>query len=530
MTGLSYDDLVAAATVGLGHSQLQVTGLSGPAAGHTAVLDKDDPAAALLDAAALMTVACRAGLSAVRPGDSEAAPADSAPELPGRAVALLTRALGSDRPLLADLLELLASHGYRAPAPLLPALLDAAVRDRTLRAPVAGVLGARGRWLARHRSGWRQVADLGMPGATPQTNADDPQAWLTGHREQRQGYLAGLRDRDPAAARGLLAAGWASETGEDRAGLLPILAQGLSDSDEDFLEQALDDRAESVRVAARRLLAKLPDSAFSRRAASRAAPLLTLKQRGKRRWLVANPPGAADEAAVRDGIRALPPRHSLAGSWTPTQVAAWLLTQLIAAAPVTVWTTQFGLEARQIVALPFPEGLGAQVHSGWRIAAVSQGGGDWAQALLWAGRPRLASDWPPVPGPDDRELAALLPPGAWMARIAVMLSDPSSAAGGIAEIAGLPKPWSGVLADAVIALLRSSIAAAGRPPVAPMFQWPEQLASAAGRGLPVTGRTDYAAALAQLASAASCPSSWAGALRRAADTIALRRAFTEEIR
>jgi Family of unknown function (DUF5691) len=559
MTTLCYEDLVAAATIGLAHSQVQVTGLSGPAAPHAGVLDKDDPAAALLDAAALLTAARRAG---VLPGTGPSgtgpsgtapsgtgpsgtgpsgtgppaagtgpAPADTEPELPARAADLLVRAHGSDPFLLADLLALAATRGYRAPAPMLPALLGAAVRDPVLRPSVAAALGARGRWLARHRSGWRRVAGLEDPGPPPQTAAGDAGAWETGNREQRRGYLMAVRDRDPAAARELLAAGWSRQTGDERTDLIAVLARGLSPADETFLERALDDRKESVRAAARQLLLRLPHSAFSRRAAGRAVPLLRLDQRGEQRWLIARPPGAADAAAVRDGIVAQPARHNLVGPWLPSQAMPWLLTQMIAAAPLTVWASEFGLSARQIVALPFPAGLRAEVHAGWRIAAVRQASPPWAEALLEAGQPRLPGDRPPTAGPDDSELAALLPPQARIARVAAMLSDATAAPGAVAEIAGFPRPWSGPLADAVIALLRHTVAtSAGRGTTASMFERPEQLASLAGRGLPVTGRTDYAAALAQLASAEHCLPSWVAALHRAADTIALRRAFTEEIR
>ena len=58
---VSFDDLVTAATVGVSRKPLAITGLDGPAAGHAEVLDAANQAAALLDAAALMTVAGRAG-------------------------------------------------------------------------------------------------------------------------------------------------------------------------------------------------------------------------------------------------------------------------------------------------------------------------------------------------------------------------------------------------------------------------------------------------------------------------------------
>src|ERR1700728_2871262 len=58
---LSFSDLVTAATVGVSRKPLPITGLDGPAAVHVEVLDAGDPAASLLDAAALLTVAQRAG-------------------------------------------------------------------------------------------------------------------------------------------------------------------------------------------------------------------------------------------------------------------------------------------------------------------------------------------------------------------------------------------------------------------------------------------------------------------------------------
>ena len=57
----SFDDLVTAATVGVSRRPFAVTDLPGPAAPHAGTLDPSDPAAALLDAAALLTVAQRAG-------------------------------------------------------------------------------------------------------------------------------------------------------------------------------------------------------------------------------------------------------------------------------------------------------------------------------------------------------------------------------------------------------------------------------------------------------------------------------------
>ena len=518
MTSASYDDLVAAATVGLARRPLRITGLCGAAGEHAGVLDAGDDAAALLDAAALMVAARRAG---TRPAPGVACPApaaaDTAPELPARAADLLERAQGSDPALLADLLAAAARHGYRAPAPVLPALLDAAVRYEPLRPAVAAVLGARGRWLAGHRSDWQQVADTGVPAAA---GPDDPAAWETGRRGERRSYLAALRARDPAAARDLLAAGWSRETGDDRADLLGVLARGLSAADEEFLETVLDDRKAAVRAAARRLLSRLPGSAFTRRAAGRAAPLLRL-ERGR---LVADPPGPPDAAAIRDGIDVGSPSSRIGAG-------AWRLTQMISAAPLAGWADGLGLDPAQLVSLTVAGDLGVDVHAGWRLAAIAQASSPWAEALLAVPEPGQALNRPSDAWPRDSQLAAVLSPAARAARAEALLAGGATSFDTLTEVRGCPRPWPDSLADVFIAALRRVVILAARHGAsAGPSRWREELAVVAGRGLPVTGPTDYAAAVRQLAHIDNCPAYCSAALRRAAGAIAVRRAFLEEIK
>lgn len=259
---VTLDELVTAATVGVTRRPLPVTG---------------DPAAALLDAAAMHTVARRAGFQPLRGITVPDAPADTAPAFSARAARALrqacdwTAAQGFPAGSLAlpDLLAAAAHAGYIAHPPLLPALLGAAARRTAIRPQVAAVLGARGRWLASHRPDWRQAAEDGQAPAGQAPVGDNAAAWRTGGLADRLAYLTRLRDADPDAARELLAAGWARETGADRGQLIAVLARGLSLTDEEFLEAALEDRHGTVRAAARRLLGRLPGSAFSQRAARR---------------------------------------------------------------------------------------------------------------------------------------------------------------------------------------------------------------------------------------------------------------------
>jgi hypothetical protein len=496
-------DLVDAATVGLTRRPLQaVSGagaeggaglpLGGVAGRYSGVLDGQDPAGTVLDAAALVSAGQRAGvLVAEGVRGPAAADPDTGPELPRRAAGVVRRAMGAEPGVLADLLAEAGRRGYRAPAPMLPGLLDLAGRDVSLRAAVAGVLGSRGRWLARYRPDWRRVAEAGVAGAA--WVADDPAVWETGRRDERRGYLAQLRARDAAAARELLAAGWDRETGDDRAGLLEVLAGGLGPDDEEFLDAALADRKGAVRDEAARLLARLNGSAFSRRAADRAAALLRVERHALRRRLVAGRP------------------------------AEGTLGQVVGVAPLVTWEERFGLGAEQIVGLPVEGAAAAEVQAaaGNFGAAGSGRAAGWRDLAQW----RRPAGWP-----EDAELAAVLAPEARASRGAALLAELAAgrvslagAVGGaaITEVAGYPGPWPGELARAVLGVLRRGLAAGpGR--------WSGPLLAAAARNLPVTGPHDYAAALTELAD--QCPPIWSAPLRRTAGAVAARRTFLEEIR
>jgi Family of unknown function (DUF5691) len=533
---LTYDDLVTSVTLGLSRRPLPVTALSGlqalgiPRAQD--VIAQDDPADALLDAAALHVIARRAGM--VLPRAVAVAPPmvpDLAPELPRGAARMLRQAAG-DAALLADLLVATADAGFRAPAPQLPALLEAAVRTVALRPAVNATLGSRGRWLAAHRADWRRVTDEADPGpgdAASEALLADPRAWETGGRAERLAYLTALRGYDPVAARELLAAGWSRENAEERAQLLAALSRRLSLADEEFLEATLDDRAAGVRTTARDLLARLPESAFRQRAAARAAVLLNVRSAGTRQWLeVSLPDDVPGPELARDGISSGPPGAGIGAS-------AWLLTQLIAAAPLGEWVRRFGMSAREIVSLeirPGP-GLTVEVHAGWRLAAVRQGDVQWAAALLSGDGPLLAPGRPQAAWAGTHDLAALLAPAARASLAAAVFPGLTRAASGmdgaragsrasvtaIAELTAWPGPWPDAAADYVLAMVTAGLSTQGAVRVL------QGLVASAARHIPVTGPRDYAAELIRLSNAPDCAYPWIAVLRRAADTLALRRAF-----
>ncbi len=112
-----------------------------------------DPAAILLDRAALLTVARRGGRLAEHVDPLPAAEPDPAAAVSPAAGRRLARMLSGEHPdLLAEWLTAAVAGGRRAPAQMLPALLDRARRvsptDPELRRLAALAGGSRARWLA----------------------------------------------------------------------------------------------------------------------------------------------------------------------------------------------------------------------------------------------------------------------------------------------------------------------------------------------------------------------------------------------
>ena len=286
----------------------------------------------------------------------------------------LARMLGGEHPdLLVEWLTAVVARGRRAPAHLLPGLLDRTRRvspaDPELRRLAAQAGGSRARWLAGLNPDWTFVTAHTLPG-------DD--AWRLGDAGQRRGYLAALRGRDPDAARELIAASW-DAAGRERVMFLSVLADGLSLADEPLLEAALDDRAAEICGWAAYLLARLPGSALGHRMAERARGCLRLARGISGTHLVANPLAECDADMRRDGIT---PGQGAGRAQLASQ--AHLLLEVIARTPLDTWTGEFGRSAEQILAVP--AGRWAPVlFTGWSRAAMAQRDQEWMAALInWA--------------------------------------------------------------------------------------------------------------------------------------------------
>ncbi|MFH9493779.1 DUF5691 domain-containing protein [Streptomyces halstedii] len=436
---------------------LSAPGLSAP--GSSAPRPTDGPAA-LLEAAALHTVRRRAALlPSVGATPPVPAPPDLRPPLPGAARRRLAHLLadrsapsgGGRRGAAPDLTELIpqwlalaGERGFRAPAELLPALLDAARARTDLRPYVLSFAGPRGLWLAALNPEWRFA--LRASNGARLTAADDPDAvrrlWEEGLFAERVALLGAIRAQDPSAGRTLLAGTWSAERAEDRLMFLDALREGLGDADEPFLEAALSDRSRNVRSVAAELLSTLPASALARRMASRALTCVNADRTGEGLTVAVEAPHECDAGMQRDGVTPVPPSGRGERSW-------WL-GQLVEAAPLTVWRERFGgRTAQEIVALPVADGWEAELHAAWCRAAVRQRDPAWARALL--GAPSI----PPASGPgtaslsERSQLLATLPPAEradWAAGFV--------AAHGLSEAFQLlgvcAVPWAGPLGRSVV--------------------------------------------------------------------------------
>ncbi|MFD9504473.1 DUF5691 domain-containing protein [Streptomyces sp. NPDC060035] len=370
-----------------------------------------DGPAALLDAAALHTVRRRAALL---PGAAatvpEAAPPDPRPPLPAAARRRLAQLLadrsapsgGGRRGAAPDLTELIpqwlasaGALGFRAPAELLPALLDAARARTDLRPHALAFAGPRGLWLAALNPEWK----FALRASTNRSRlpaTENPEAvhrlWEEGLFAERVALLGAVRAQDATAARALLATTWSTERAEDRLMFLDSLRTGLSAADETFLEEALSDRSRNVRSTAAELLSALPDSALARRMAARATSCVNPDRTGGEGAIAVEAPHECDADMQRDGVVPGPPSGRGERSW-------WL-GQLVEATPLAVWRERFGgRTAQEVVALPVADGWGAELHAAWCRAAVRQRDPDWARALL--GTPST----PPANGPGTASLA-----------------------------------------------------------------------------------------------------------------------------
>ncbi|WP_104174305.1 DUF5691 domain-containing protein [Arthrobacter sp. Y81] len=395
----------------------------------------------LLDQAAVADVVTRA---ARRPGIVDTAqlpdpaPPDDAPQASADAVRLLDLLLNQPpvgpelrTQLVTDWLQFAAASGRRVPHRLLPALLALADTKPAVAEHMQLVIGTRGRWLQGLRqqgSGPRGHApkgsgpqDTGQRAATTYDWAELTTAGATAELER-------LRRSDPATARELLHAHWDTLSARERAAHVAAFAINLEPADEDLLENALDDKAKSVRDLAADLLGRLPTSARANRMATRLRPLLRVKGLLRKQFEIDLPPDP-DAAALRDGI-AQAPRAA-----EPDRLGR--LDTIIRGAPLDVWTTVSGRSPAATLAMLDGE---PRVIDALVVAAALRTDTEWVRALLDLRTDTRLLGCLPAAAREDAVLRHIRSGTAQSTALVPLLRE-------------LPRPWGAPLAAAVLELL-----------------------------------------------------------------------------
>lgn len=435
--------LVTTAIIGTG--QQATTDLSTGTAvdALTKQLASEQPERTLLLAAGAWALYQQAGYSAKSlPISQSSAPAEEKVACSSRAAQQIATFLqGKHDVLFSEALERLQRVQQRLPHELLPQALAYGIRHKQLRTALLPVLGERGRWLAQFSPEWSWATAIDTA-FMHKTLPEIETLWQEGTVQQRAEILRYVRSIQPDTAREWIASTWKQEKAETRACFLSSLQVNLSEKDEEFLEQALNDRGKSVCAQAIQLLAAIPTSAFNQRMRERADTLLQYTD-GSLHVTVQN---KFDPSWRRDGITQDNKQKNLTSE-------AFL--QIISRVSPTHWEERFAASpARLIEAASASEqksdGWMEVVAKGWTIAAHTYNTTIWFEPLL---------NWWPKHAPEDSdeyiELFKHLPQDRAEQHV---LSNLFLGTAWVEELIALPQPWSSSFSSACLRTLQQKAA------------------------------------------------------------------------
>ncbi|MBK1833517.1 DUF5691 domain-containing protein [Roseibacillus ishigakijimensis] len=309
-----------------------------------------DPAAALLQAAALENLLRLSGQKPLPATDSPAPAADEVlPYLSEPAVAPALRMLDGDHSdLLPEYLRLVASHNQLLPPRLLPALFNHCRRHSILIPLAIATSGNRGQWLAAQNEHWK----IFLNSYSPEPLSDD--IWETGTHNQRAAWLRQTLAAEPEKAASAILASWPSDSPDDRELFTKLTTNHPHCAHLTWLEDlALPDRRQATRNFARQALLRIPESNYSQRSLARLQSVLTRKGS----TLTASPPQAFDPTWSEDGIKEKPPKSQ-------GEKDFWL-SQIIAAYPLSHWIDAQGLTTKIFSKLKLDPDWSSTILTAW---------------------------------------------------------------------------------------------------------------------------------------------------------------------
>jgi hypothetical protein len=369
---------------------------------------------------------------------TEPAPDESLRRASPRLGALLVSLFGGEpRDVLPEALSEMKKAGIRLPEELLPQVLGE--RDRKLRQLLLPVLGERGHWLAGQAGGvWGWARGHSVDGAVDELPVDAEQRWAEGSALERAALLALARRLAPARGRAWVESTFRVDKPEQRRTWLGVLEIGLSLDDLPFLEAAMNDRSQTVRVAAARVAWLLPESRVAQAVRERAGAAVRVVNGELEIEL---PPEPFDKELERLGIAETPPHGAGRRQF-------WLA-QLLAALPPDELVERSGASPAELIAAARRHELGEALLQGFTSAALRFRASAW-YAPLWdawaAGEGR--NGWvceAPLEALSERLPAEELEP-----RLIACLENRRDFE--LLDI--LPRPWPAPIAETFLSLVR----------------------------------------------------------------------------
>lgn len=336
----------------------------------------EDAAGRVLKETAVLGTRRRAGQRALQaPKPMAECPVESRPLVSAASAASLRLLLADPAAdLIEEWAELAAARGLRVPDGLAPLLLDWWSRQTDDSSAIRAVLGERLDWLCSLNPAWRKRT------AATIVPSDIDSTWQTGTVSERLDLLKAVRRLEPARAESLLRSTWGEDNADERKRFLERLEDGLSPTDEAFLEWVLDDRSKQTRAVASALLARLPGSQFVARMVTRAATMIHVEQAKKgilRRAtesVAVEPPQEWDSSWERDGLEEKPPGG--------VGKRAWWLQQVLSVTPPRELSERIGLTSEKVI-----KAIAESDYAKHGIPGLCTGAGlnrdvEWCRALV----------------------------------------------------------------------------------------------------------------------------------------------------
>ena len=315
---------------------------------------------------------------------------------------------------------------------LIPLLLGASTKNKSLEPLVDACCGRRGAWLRQFNEEWKK-------GET----ATEEELWQTGTLAQRKAVLGNIRKQDPAKARELLQQTWPDEAAATKAELLEAMLGNAGDDDVPWLEDLLDEKSVKVKDAALQVLKSIPGSAVVQRywnVLRQSVSLNTSKGLlgiGSKTTLDVKL-APADPAIFKTGIQQL-------SSEAKTADEDFILYQLAAAVPPRLWESHFEKERKDIVALFAKHEKGKALLPALAKAAAHFGDKEWMRAVIEVDGDNLHED-----------AFGLLPQKEAEAYAVLFLPDKTRAGKVIQNVHFFGEEWSPEFAKGVLCYMARS--------------------------------------------------------------------------